>query len=92
GENLRKVIALFYFQYKLFYKKSEIQPIKSTSLSIKIKNLHYRLFHLPALISSIYITVMVALYKVDLTYPISSGDAIDKVQDHGLHHNFSGDR
>ncbi|WP_446915302.1 hypothetical protein, partial [Klebsiella pneumoniae] len=26
------------------------------------------------------------------TYPISSGDAIDKVQDHGLHHNFCGDR
>ena len=50
------------------------------------------LFYLPALISSIYITVTVALHKVDITYPTCSDGAMDGMLDYGLHHNFIGGR
>ena len=45
-------------------------------------------FYLPALISSIYITVTVALHKVGLTYPTCSSGAMGEVQNQEVHHSF----
>ncbi|EOY8619278.1 hypothetical protein M1V74_25825 [Klebsiella pneumoniae] len=50
--------------------KSQIEEVSKTTKACK-----QALFYLPALISSIYITVTVALHKVNLTYPNSMAGA-----------------